>query len=130
MSDLPEAESADDLYEPNAKARRNQRTLYLAVAALIAVIGAFYVYSQFGKPPAAKVDETRKRVMATASIAKNPDPPEVVNGDLSRHIAQLQASNADLAGPEPSVQGRGSARGGGPAGGPQQCDAHHSGAAG
>jgi len=96
VSDLPEAESADDLYEPNAKAKRNQRTLYLAVAALIAVIGAFYVYSQFGKPPAARVDETRKRVMATASIAKNPDPPEVVNGDLARQVAQLQASNADL----------------------------------
>lgn len=96
MNDLPEAQSADDLYEPNAKARRNQRTLYLAVAAVIAIIGAFYIYSQFGKAPNEKVDETRQRVMATADIVKNKDPPEVVNGDLNRQVSQLQASNSDL----------------------------------
>ena len=96
MSDLPEAQSADDLYEPNAKARRAQRTLYLAVAALLAIVGGFYVYSQFGKPPAARVEETRRRMMATADIARDKDPPEVVNGDLSRQVAQLQAQNSDL----------------------------------
>jgi conjugal transfer pilus assembly protein TraB len=96
MNDLPEAQSADDLYEPNAKAKRNHRTLAIAVAALLAIIGGFYLYLQLGSPPARKVDETRQRVMATADIVKNKDPPEVVNGDLNRQVAQLQASNADL----------------------------------
>lgn len=96
MSALPEAQSPDDLYDPNETARKRQRALWLAVAAVLAVIGLFYVWSQLNPSPHKAVDETKKRVLATAEIARNPDPPEVVNSDLQRQVQQLQQQNQDL----------------------------------
>lgn len=93
---LPQAESPDELYEPNATARKQQRALWLAVAAVLGVIGLVYVWAQLSPTSHRTVDETKRRVLATAEIARNPDPPEVVNSDLQRQVQQLQQQNQDL----------------------------------
>jgi conjugal transfer pilus assembly protein TraB len=96
MTGLPEAESPDDLYDPNEGARRRQRSLWLAVAVALGLCGLFYVWSLLSPSPHRTVDETKKRVLATAELARNPEPPEVVNGDLKRQVQQLEQQNADL----------------------------------
>lgn len=96
MTALPEPESPDDLYDPNEAARKRQRALWLGTAAVLAVLGLIYVWMQLNPTPHRTLEETRRRVLATAEIARNPDPPEVVNGDLKRQVQQLQQQNTDL----------------------------------
>lgn len=96
MSGLPEPESPDDLYDPNESARKRQRALWLGAAAVLAVLGLIYSWMQLNPTPHKAVEETRRRMLATAEIARNPEPPEVVNSDLKRQVQQLQQQNTDL----------------------------------
>jgi len=96
MNELPEAESADDLYDANDKARHRQRNLWLVVAIALCLTAMFYVWTQLNASPHKAVDETKRRVLATADLARKPEPPEVVNGDLKRQVQQLEQQNANL----------------------------------
>jgi conjugal transfer pilus assembly protein TraB len=93
---LPDPQGADDLFDPNEGSRKRQRALYLSGAAVLALVGGWYIWAQLGHTPAAKVDETRKRVQATAQIAKGPEAPEVVNADNARRADQLNSQLLDL----------------------------------
>jgi len=96
--DLPEAQTADDVFDPNAKAQRKQKTIYIVGASVIALVGMFYLYSQFGATPDKKVADTKTRVLATADVARGEDAdPGVAAGDLQRQMEQLRITNSDLA---------------------------------
>jgi len=96
MTALPEPESPDDLYDPNEAARKRQRALWLGAAAVLSVLGLVYIWMQLNPGPDRALEETRRRMLATAEIARRPDRPEVVNGDLKRQVQQLQQQNTDL----------------------------------
>jgi conjugal transfer pilus assembly protein TraB len=107
MSDLPPAESADELYNPNAKAKNKQSTIFYILAAILSVVAVAYLWSQFGNSPDKKVADTRSRVIATADLAKGQDgAPEVVNGDLQRQLEALQRQNDEIAAASVTAQGQ------------------------
>jgi conjugal transfer pilus assembly protein TraB len=96
MTSRPDAAAPDDLFDPNESSRKRQRVLYLSIAALLCVLGGWYIWTQLGHSPAARVDETRRRVQATAELAKGPEAPEVVNADNARRADQLDQQLQDL----------------------------------
>jgi conjugal transfer pilus assembly protein TraB len=96
MSELPLPETTDELFEPNDTAKKNRQHVYLVGAAVLALLGGGYLYSQFGGSSTAKVSETKRRVQATAQLASSEDAPEVVNGDLQRQMQQLASQNGEL----------------------------------
>jgi conjugal transfer pilus assembly protein TraB len=96
MSELHDARSPDDLFDPNEKSKKAQRALYLSAVALLALVGGWYIFTQVGHSPKQALDETRKRVQATADLAKGPEAPEVVNQDAVRRADQLNQQLQDL----------------------------------